>query len=257
MVRYSLSFAGAGRVAGALCREMHRIGHKIDKIVSPGPVNGKQLASECAAIWSDIHDYGDQSDIIIVSVPDHLLETVLRSIKCSPDTLVVHTAGSYGTEVFPQNILLNGVFYPLQTFTRGRKPDFRKIPFLIESGEGNVRTVLGNLAASFGAKTLLTTTEERRKIHLAAVFGCNFVNHMLTIAGDLSSSASTDFSLLKPLVEETISKAFAAGPELSQTGPAVRNDENTINKHLAILSEQPLLAKIYRDISESIKERHK
>jgi predicted short-subunit dehydrogenase-like oxidoreductase (DUF2520 family) len=236
---------------------MYNAGHRIRMIVSQGSAGGKQLASDTGANWSDHHVYDGETDIIIVSVPDHKLEAVLNTIKCSPGTTVVHTAGSYGCEVFPPSILMKGVFYPLQTFTKGRELNFSEIPFFIESENEKVRSVLSKLAASFGAHTYLSTTDERKRIHLAAVFACNFVNHMLTVASDLSASAGADFRLLKPLVEETTGKAFAAGPENTQTGPAIRNDDNTIERHLAILSENPHLEKIYRDLSDSIKERHK
>jgi predicted short-subunit dehydrogenase-like oxidoreductase (DUF2520 family) len=113
---------------------------------------------------------------------------------------------------------------------------------------------LGN---SIGCQVLLIDAEHRRMIHLAAVFVSNFTNHMLTVGKELASKAGVPFELLVPLINETISKSVAVGPERSQTGPAIRNDQNTIEKHLELLSFSPELQKIYGDLTRSIIKYHK
>ena len=116
MKQHTISFAGAGRLAGILCREMHQTGFMIDIIVSESGERGRSLAGLCNAKWSDKLKFPDSTEIIIVAVPDNLLKAVIDKIECRNETLVAHTAGSIGLDVFPDRISRRGVFYPLQTF---------------------------------------------------------------------------------------------------------------------------------------------
>jgi len=250
----SISFAGAGRVADALCKELFRAGYTIDKIVSENEASGKPLADSCKATWSYDLSFPNSTKVIIVAVPDHRLKRVLDFINCSPETLVAHTAGSFGLEIFPEKILRRGIFYPLQTFSKGRKVSFSDLPFLLESSDDESAGILKTLAESIGSKVHFVDTEQRRMLHLAAVFVCNFTNHMLTLGREVSLKADYSFEILTPLIKETISKALDSGPENSQTGPAVRNDRNTIEKHLELLSFSSELRRIYIEITMSITE---
>jgi predicted short-subunit dehydrogenase-like oxidoreductase (DUF2520 family) len=257
MFQQIISFAGAGKVAGALCREMYRSGIRIDLIVSESEKNGQLLAGDCKALWSGKLLFPDSTNIIIVAVPDHKLISVLGTLKCSQDTLVVHTAGSLGMDVFPSHIKRKGVFYPLQTFSVNRKIIFRELPFFLESSDKRSSEILANIAELVGGKVYFADTERRRMLHLAAVFACNFSNHMLRVANELALKAGFTSEVLEPLIKETFLKAIDIGPENSQTGPAVRNDQNTIKKHLELLSFSPELQKIYSDMTQSIVEYYK
>jgi predicted short-subunit dehydrogenase-like oxidoreductase (DUF2520 family) len=253
----NISFAGAGRVAGALCSRMFEKGYRIDLIVSESDIKGKQLADSCNAGWSSRLKFPDSTNIIIVAVPDHSLKSVLESIICTQETLVVHTAGSFGFEIFPENIGRKGIFYPLQTFSRNREIQFNGLPFLIESSDKESSDLLRNIAESIGGKVHFVDSERRRMIHLAAVFVSNFTNHMLTMGNEVALKAGFTSDILEPLIKETISKALDLGPENSQTGPAVRNDQNTIEKHLELLSFSPDMQRIYNEMTRSIIEYHK
>jgi predicted short-subunit dehydrogenase-like oxidoreductase (DUF2520 family) len=252
MPQYNISFAGAGRVAGALCREMYRHGHNIELIVSESEKNGYSLAGSCNARWSQNLTFPDSTNVIIVAVPDNRLKSVLEKINCKPGTLVAHTAGSIGMDVFPEQITRKGIFYPLQTFSRERKIIFRDLPFFLESSDKQSDVTLKIIAESIGAKAHFTDTEHRRMLHVAAVFVCNFTNHMLTAGKEVAIKAGFPFEVLKPLIEETFLKAMDNGPENSQTGPAVRNDQNTIEKHLELLSFSNELKRLYSEITHSI-----
>jgi predicted short-subunit dehydrogenase-like oxidoreductase (DUF2520 family) len=257
MVHYNISFAGAGRVAGALCREMYHAGHNIGLIVSVSEKSGGSLADSCEAEWSVDLRYPDLTDIIIVAVPDHMLAGVLQKIDCSSGTLVAHTAGSIGLDVFPEKIKRKGILYPLQTFSVERKVVFRDLPFFLESSDESSMVILENLSRSLGGKIYFADTEHRRLLHLAAIFVCNFTNHMLTAGKEVALRAGFPFEVLHPLIKETFSKALETGPENSQTGPAVRNDRNTIEKHLELLSFSPELYRIYSELTSSIIKYYK
>jgi len=252
MYKDSISFAGAGRVASALCRELFRSGIHIDLVVSETESGGRSLADSCEAEWSSELHFPDSSKVIIVAVPDHKLKDVISRIKCGSDTLVAHTAGSFGLDIFPPHISRRGVFYPLQTFSKSRTVNFNGLPFLLESSGEECTEILRQLAQSLAGKVYVTDREKRRMIHLAAVFVCNFTNHMLTEGKLISEKAGVSFDIFHPLIRETIAKAIESGPENSQTGPAVRNDSNTIEKHMELLSFSPEMQKIYSDLTESI-----
>ncbi len=257
MALYNLSFAGAGRVAGALCREMYSRGINIRHIVSESQTGAKMLADECSASYSTSLSFEEPADIIIVAVPDHRLKEVLSIIECPENTLVAHTAGSFGLEVFPSRLKHTGVFYPLQTFSKNRKISFSDLPFFLETSSSEKEAMLTDLAESIGGKVYVVDKEHRKLLHLAAVFVCNFVNHMLTAGKEITAKAGLSYEVLEPLIAETVSKAMELGPDHSQTGPAVRNDKNTIAKHIDLLSFSPELQNIYKEVTESIIKYYK
>lgn len=252
MTHFNISFAGAGRVAGAICREMFRSGITIHQIVSQSESEGKPLAEECKAEWSSNLEFNDRNQVVIVAVPDHKLIQVLQNIKCNEKCIVAHTTGSYGLEVFPARLKRRGVFYPLQTFSKGRKIDFANLPFLLEASDTATGEILNHLAAAIGGKVHYTDALKRRMVHLSAVFFNNFTNYMLTAGRTISDHADLPPGLFEPLIRETVFKALETDPEVSQTGPAVRNDINTIEMHMKLLSFSPELQDLYREVTDSI-----
>jgi len=257
MTQYNISFAGAGRVAGALCREMFRSGIKIRQVVSESESDGRPLADECKALWSSELSFSDYNHAVIIAVPDHKLRDVLSSVKCREKCVVAHTAGSYGLEIFPDKLKRTGVFYPLQTFSKGRTVNFRDLPFLIEASGDDTEKILNDLALSIGGKVHYIDSERRKMVHLAAVFMNNFTNYMLTAGTEVAAYAGLSTGIFEPLIRETIVKALDNGPEYSQTGPAIRNDLNTIEMHLELLSFSPELQNLYREITDSIIKHYK
>jgi predicted short-subunit dehydrogenase-like oxidoreductase (DUF2520 family) len=254
--KYTISFVGAGKVAGTLCREMHRLRFNIDMIVSKSDKGGRLLAKDCNATFSYKFIFPDSTNIIIVSVPDRMVKGILEKINCNRETIVAHTAGSLGIDIFPDRIHRRGVFYPLQTFSNHRKISFENLPVFIEASDNESSDVLSELASSLGARSYYSDTEHRRMLHIAAVFVCNFTNHLMTQGKELALKAGYSFEELRPLINETFLKAFEDGPENSQTGPAVRNDKNTIKKHMELLSFDRDLQRMYREISRSIYKYH-
>jgi predicted short-subunit dehydrogenase-like oxidoreductase (DUF2520 family) len=253
----NISFAGAGRVGSALCRELFQTGFRIDLIVSETSVSGRFVADSCRALWSSELSFPDSTDLIVVAVPDHKLKSVLEAIKCRPGTLIAHTAGSFGFDVFPDHVNHKGIFYPLQTFSQGRNVNFKDLPFLLEASDDESALILKNMVDLIGGTSHFVDAEHRRILHLAAVFVSNFTNHMLTEGKGVATRAGFTFEVLTPLINETISKAITLGPENSQTGPAVRNDKNTIEKHLELLSFSPQLQSLYKEVTQSIIEYYK
>jgi len=252
MYQQHISFAGAGKVASALCKEFYKSGFLIDLVVSESEKSSHLLAESCNASWSTELVYPDSTDVLIVSVPDQKIKSVLNTLKCRTDAIVVHTGGSTGLDIFPEHIKRTGIFYPLQTFTMERDVSFKNLPFLLESADENILQTLKFMASSLGGAVHYVDSEHRRMIHIAAVFICNFTNYMLTQGEEVVIKAGYSLELLKPLLSETIAKALEIGPGNSQTGPASRNDINTIEKHLELLSFSPELQRLYSEVTQSI-----
>jgi len=252
MYHQHISFAGAGKVASALCKELFKSGYTVDLIVSESEKSSSSLAEKFNASWSAELLYPDSTNIIIVAVPDQRIKSVLNTLKCSPDTIVVHTGGSTGLDIFPEHIERAGIFYPLQTFTKERAVSFKNLPFLIESADDTILQTLKSMAESLGGEVHYVDSEQRRMIHLAAVFICNFTNYMLTRGEEIAIKSGYSLELFKPLLAETITKAMEVGPKKSQTGPASRNDISTIEKHLDLLSFSPELKQLYNEVTQSI-----
>jgi predicted short-subunit dehydrogenase-like oxidoreductase (DUF2520 family) len=249
---YKISFAGSGKVAGALCRELYQRGHTIVQIASRNENAGRKLAASCNANWSKDLVFPESTEILIVAVPDNSLEEVLGKIRCSKSAIIAHTAASIGLDVFPARLMNKGVFYPLQTFSTDRKADLSKVPFFIEGSDDACTSALRDIAGSISSSVFISDTAHRKLLHLSAVFVSNFTNHMLTIGKDISAIAEVPFEVLHPLILETVNKAIELDPEHSQTGPAIRNDLNTIEKHLDLLSFSPDVKNIYDLITKSI-----
>jgi predicted short-subunit dehydrogenase-like oxidoreductase (DUF2520 family) len=257
MTRFNLSFAGAGRVAGNLCREMHDAGFNILQIVSGNSNSGQPLAEMYGAKWSSRLTFDKTNKVILVAVPDHRLIEVLSELVVPDDCIVAHTAGSYGLEVFPESIKHPAVFYPLQTFSRERKVTLRDTPILLESLDIESRNILISLAEAIGARAQVSSADQRRLLHISAVFVCNFTNFMLTRGKEITDKAGLSFDILFPLIMETVAKAIENGPENSQTGPAARRDMNTIEKHIDLLSFSPELQELYKEVTRSITSYYK
>lgn len=186
------------------------------------------------------------SDVSIIAVSDGAIAEVSSKIN---NGLVVHTSGSV-----PMSELKNngnkGVFYLLQSFTKNSEVDFSSIPFCIETENKNDLQLLETLAKSIGNKIYFIDSEQRKKIHLAAVFVNNFVNHLYDIGFDICKDNSIPFEILKPLIKETAQKVQSITPNKAQTGPAQRNDQQTIQDHLELLNTHQ--QKIYTLLTNSI-----
>ena len=135
MKQFGISVIGAGRVAGALCRQMNRRGLSVVTIVSQSGSSAVELATALNSTASAGLFFDESSDLIIVAVPDDSIRDVLAGIRCSEKTIVAHTAGTVGLDIFPPSLKHTGVFYPLQTFSAGRDIDFDNLPFLIEASD--------------------------------------------------------------------------------------------------------------------------
>ena len=150
-----------------------------------------------------------------------------------------------------------GVFYPMQTFSKQREVNFQEVPFFIEAKRAEDTELLKAIASTLSEKVYEADSEQRKSLHLAAVFICKFAHHMYALAADLLEIYNLPFEVMLPLIDETARKVHELAPRDAQTGPAVRYDENVMSNHLAMLVDSPALQEIYKLMSKSIHEHHK
>tara|TARA_R110002012_G_scaffold108855_2_gene252150 strand:- start:175474 stop:176259 length:786 start_codon:yes stop_codon:yes gene_type:complete len=257
-VAYHISFIGAGNVAWHLAPALENVGHFVKEVYTPNGKSAKKLVGNLydAVVKSDLDFKDSPSQIFILAVPDDAIKSIAQEIILPEQSLMVHTSGSKGLDVLEySSAAASGVFYPLQTFSKNKKLDFEQVPFLVESENNEALKILKSLARSLSKNTQIVSTAQRKQMHLAAVFACNFTNHMLSISEKIMSNAQLDFSLLHPLVSETIDKALKHSPNSVQTGPAKRGDLETLDKHMEMLGKDETVQEIYRLISQSILDK--
>lgn len=187
-----------------------------------------------------------QADVTIIAVADDAIASVSKHIQTK---IVVHTSGTFAMQDL-QNSSEKGVFYPLQTFSKTKEVNFKNVPICIEATSPEVEKILIQLAKKISNNVTIITSEQRKYIHLAAVFANNFSNHLFAIASKICEDNNINFDILKPLIAETVEKIQTLPPQKAQTGPASRNDEKTIKKHLHLLHKED--AKIYKILTKSI-----
>ena len=190
-----------------------------------------------------------EADVYVISVSDKAIEEVSNQIPFS-NKLVVHTSGTMDFRVMhPKN--KRGVFYPLQTFSKSKEIDMKSVPFCLETENDEDFKTVENLSKSISNSVYAINGEQRKSLHISAVFVSNFVNHMYQIGNALCEENNVPFAILQPLIEETANKIKTLSPTEAQTGPAIRNDEPTIQKHLEAL-ENPIYKELYLKITLSI-----
>ncbi|GGF70037.1 Rossmann-like and DUF2520 domain-containing protein [Wenyingzhuangia marina] len=190
-----------------------------------------------------------QADLYIVALPDDVIKTINLSHL---QGLIVHTSGTKSFNILQAK--RRGVFYPAQSFTKEKKINFKAVPVCLETEFNADFRVLQNFASMIAQHVYEISEEKRQKLHLAAVFANNFSNRVMGIAYDICKEHQIDFQILQPLLQETFLKTQILPPKVAQTGPAVRNDAETIEKHLNQLKGTN--KEVYQILTKSIQEKH-
>ncbi|NOZ45367.1 MAG: DUF2520 domain-containing protein [Chlorobi bacterium] len=245
---------GSGNVAYNLAFALKENKHNIIQIIGRTEESTQNLAKKVDAAYALTYTkLIKKADIYFLAVNDDSIANIVKQ-DIFNNKLVVHLSGSISINVFKNKVKNYGVFYPLQTFSKNKLLQFKNIPICIEANTTGNLNKLKDLAGTGSLTDSIFTLNsiQRKKIHIAAVFASNFVNHMYTISKKYLSNNSIDFEILKPLIEQTTQKVMEQEPEKSQTGPAIRKDMKVIKSHLALLEDKPFEYEIYKILSEHI-----
>jgi predicted short-subunit dehydrogenase-like oxidoreductase (DUF2520 family) len=249
--RCTTVFIGAGNLAGALASAMQQAGFPLLQVYSRTAASASALADRIGCGWTDsLAAVRDDAELYIFAVRDEILESVIRWTPPNGG-LWVHTAGSMPMNVFAGTTGRFGVFYPMQTFSKGRPVVFASIPIFIEAQAEEDEQALREIAGRLSTAVHVLPSAQRQRLHLAAVFACSFTNRMYAVAFRLLEEQGLDGRLLLPLIDETAAKVHSLPPSQAQTGPAVRHDTAVMEGHLSML-EDTLLQSLYRLVSNSI-----
>ncbi len=191
------------------------------------------------------------SEMTVIAVKDDAIEEVAQKLKGHAGILA-HTSGSVPMSVLEGLAAGHGVFYPLQTFTKDVELDYSEIPFFIEADSKETQQKLVELAKKISGNVNLADSDQRKQLHLASVFSCNFTNCLMGISNDILMKSGIDFRVMLPLLRQTISKLTKLTPQQAQTGPAARKDFNVMDRHIGMLSDNPEFQQIYRLMSDVI-----
>jgi predicted short-subunit dehydrogenase-like oxidoreductase (DUF2520 family) len=245
---------GAGKLANQLMPALEREGYDILQVYSRTAANAKSLATHLhnTTFTTDILKIQPGADLYFFAIKDDAIEMVAHEARYldNDQSVFVHSSG-----ILPMNALpfsRRGIFYPLQTFSANHTVDWKNTPLLITAATEEITAALTTLAEKISNLVYQVGDDDRAVLHVAAVFANNFTNHMLTLAESICQEHHISFEILKPIIRETVVKALDVGPANSQTGPAIRGDQHTIEKHLRLLADDPKLQELYMKITESI-----
>lgn len=256
-INKKIIFIGAGNVATHLALAFHKKGYIISQVYSRRISTASTLAKSLKCTYTDaISAIDTTADIYIIAVKDDAVSEIADTLRLK-NKIVVHTSGSVPMDVLKPVSKNYGVFYPLQTFSKNKKVNFTNVPVCIESANASTLESLISLARSISDNVQKINSEQRKVIHLAAVFACNFSNHLYAIADNILIANELSLDILKPLIEETATKIMYNAPASVQTGPAIRKDKETINSHLQLLQGNKEYQRLYQLLSKSIIELDK
>jgi predicted short-subunit dehydrogenase-like oxidoreductase (DUF2520 family) len=258
-----VSIIGSGNMAHHLAMVFEANNIEVETIYSRNIKNAQKLAAKLydTAIKTDLDFSKSESEIFFLCVSDIAIEELSQKLILPDNSILVHTSGTISLEALigskKNNFIQTGVFYPLMTLSKDINVDFSTIPICLESSDKSSQKVLIKLAKKISKEVFLINSIERQTLHLAAVFASNFTNHLWAMSKEIVEEQDLDFDILKPLIKETLRKALEAEhPADVQTGPALRNDQLTLDKHLKLLKEDDDLKKVYKALTHSIQDWH-
>jgi predicted short-subunit dehydrogenase-like oxidoreductase (DUF2520 family) len=244
---------GSGNVATHIATALKAVNVNVAQVWSYHYQNAILLADKVNTIAiKDLSEIDLDADICLISVKDDEITNVCNQLK-SFKGVIAHTSGSVALNVFA-DFENYGVFYPLQTFSKEKQVEFSNIPLCVEANNDYSLLALKNLANQLSTKIVEVNSDKRKILHLAAVFACNFTNHLYALADELLKANDLDFDIIRPLITETANKVQNSVPSAVQTGPAIRNDEQTLKKHEELLEGHQVMLEIYKILSNSIKK---
>lgn len=245
----TVSIIGAGNVAFHLTRAFIENTIQVKQIYNRTLSKAQKIGESNNIKFTNKISELEKADLYIIAASDKAIEELSLHIPYE-DVMVVHTSGSIPIDVLKGNYR-KGVLYPLQTFSVERVLQYENIPFFIETEKQEDQESLLKFAKRISNKVSIISSEQRAKVHLSAVWACNFTNHMYYMAQKITEQANIPFEDLLPLIEETASKVQDLSPKKAQTGPAKRNDNIVIDKHLELMQERDMKS-IYKEITNSI-----
>jgi predicted short-subunit dehydrogenase-like oxidoreductase (DUF2520 family) len=248
---------GAGRLAVNLSIAIFKQGYEVVEVCNRTESRGQNLAIRLNSRYVPTPEMmTPDADLYILAVSDEAIPLLLDRIKIR-DHLIVHTSGSVNMDVLKKVSANYGIIYPPQTFTTQTNLLFHTVPVCIEASSEENLLKLSTFTKSLSEKVYIINSEQRKVIHLAAIFASNFTNFLFSVSQELLLEKGIDFRILEPIIKQTAMNASSGDISKLQTGPAIRKDMRTIQKHIEMLSAHPEFKEIYALITKTIIQRNK
>ena len=247
---------GAGNLGTRLGIALQKSGNQIVGVYSKTLSSAQQLGELLHCTYTnEISSVSNEADIYILSLKDDVLYGDIQ-LNIPGNKIILHTSGSVEMEVLSKYSYNYGVFYPLFTFTKEKDVHWKDIPVCLESSNDHVQEIIAELAQGLSPHVYQINSAQRASLHFAAVWVNNFTNHLLSIAEDVCKKENIPFAILEPIAIETVRKAFSMGAFSAQTGPAMRSDRKTLEKHLKLIGDDEMLSTLYIYMSKAIRSAH-
>lgn len=242
---------GTGNVATILGKKIMAAGNEIIQVAGRDIDKSNMLAAQLqsSAVYNTKY-INLTADIYIMAVSDSSVSSVACKLKLK-DKIIVHTAAAVSKNVLEVSSSNFGVLYPLQTLVK-QMPSLPFIPVLIDGNNETTKELLVKFSSEWADSVQFADDKERLKLHVAAMFVNNFTNYIFAITEEYCKSEQLNFSLLHPLIKETAGRLKSQSPAVVQTGPAVRKDFLTIDKHKEVLKNNPELLGLYNLFTNKI-----
>ena len=242
---------GTGNTATVLGRLFRHAGHSIIQVIGRTSQQAEKIGSILQASFTiDQKQLDTEADMYVIAVTDSAISNIISWLRVDKK-LVVHTAASVESSILSECTKNYGVLYPLQSL-RKEMDYLPEIPFLVEGNTEDNGTLIYDFAKTISTQVAFANGQQRLLTHIAAIMVGNFTNHLYAMAEDFCNKQNIDFKMLLPSIKETAERLNKFSPAAMQTGPAVRNDTITIEKHIQLLEQYPFHRSIYGFLTESI-----
>lgn len=247
----NITFIGCGNVATVIARLCEDKGHKIEQVIARDKIAGEEFAKRFNCLLVNFNEQPNKNtELVIVALSDNSLPDAIHNLNFGT-VPVMHTAGSCDIKVIQTMSTNFGVLYPLQSL-RKEMETIPEIPFLIEGSNDNVLQFIKTFAETLSKSVTIQNAEQRLRLHTSAVIVNNFTNYLFGVAEKFCNDERVDFKLLLPLIKQTAERVQDHSPLSVQTGPAVRGDNTTLDKHLRLLTGYPKLRTLYMRLTDGI-----
>lgn len=251
-----IAIIGSGNIATFFATKFAACGHEIIQVISPTIEHAREFASQFNCDYkTSVNELNNETEVCVFAVKDDIIQSLLTQHNFN-QKILIHTAGSIRLDQLSNASPNTGCIWCMYSINKNYLPHRTNIPLIVNSSNEACLKIVTQLASCISTSIYSLTDEQKLKAHLAAVFANNFANHMFSIGQDILNEENIPFQLLVPLIENTVEKLNYSNPDKLQTGPAIRHDEDTIQKHLDQLKEYEDYRRIYQLLTASIQSKY-
>lgn len=251
------SIIGTGNMAWFLAEKLCAAGHHFEGVFGRNLIAANELAAHYSgSIYTTPDEIQDtENHCCFIAVKDTAIAAIAAQLRFKK-TILIHTAGASSIHLLQHGAQHYGAFWPIYSIVKTNHFLPNNIPIAVEGNDALAEQNILQLANSISGQAFPASETQRLSLHLSAVFANNFTNHLLAIAEDICAHENISFDYLKPILNQTFERLNSQSAKQSQTGPAIRGDETTMQQHLELLKTRQDLSSLYQTLSMSIRKMY-